>query len=217
MRSVVFEQGPWASFPALVRGSALLAAMLLVATLTACGGSDKKADEAVSAEASLVAVEVKGDSEIESYDLNGDGKPDMQSVYTLKGGPEVPKAQRTRLLARKELDVNFDGTMDVKQFFNEAGIMIRESMDLDFDRKVDAIDYYQEGAKYKREMYTNFVERPSIWKYYDQGRVVRKERDTTGDGKPDTFEYYEDGKLARVGYDRNGDGKPDLYEEADKE
>lgn len=198
---------------------ALLVASMLVASggLVACGGSDKKDEEGVSAEASLVAVEITGEGEVESYDLNGDLKPDMQSVYTLKGGPKVPAAQKTRLLARKELDVNFDGTMDVKQFFNEAGIMVRESMDLDFDGKVDAVDYYQEGAKYKREMYTNFVERPSIWKYYDQGRVVRKERDDNVDGKPDTFEYYEEGKLARVGFDRNGDGKPDYYEEADKE
>ena len=187
----------------------LSAAILLVA---ACGDSDSKPKTDVQPEASLVAVEVTEDHETEHYDLNGDGKPDVSKVYSKVAG--APGAPKKRVLARTDLDVNFDAKVDMRQFFNNDGVMLREEMDLDFDGKTDAVDHYLEGAIIRREIFLNFNEKPSIWKFYEEGRLVRKERDESGDGKPDTFEYYEGDQIVRVGFDRNGDGKPDYYEEA---
>lgn len=191
----------------------LLPAALVAA---ACGDSETTKDTEVKPEASLVAVEVTDDSETEHFDLNGDGEPDVSKVFSRVSDPKDPKAPKQRVLARTDLDVNFDGKVDMRQFFNDDAVMVREEMDLDFDGRIDAIDFYLEGAIYRREVFLNFNEKPSIWKFYELGKLVRKERDESGDGKPDTFEYYEGDQIVRVGFDRNGDGKPDYYEEAGK-
>ena len=160
------------------------------------------------AQAELMAVQITGEGETEQFDLNGDGRPDVWKIYTAKKVGE----KRSRLLGRAELDVNFDGQVDMRQFFAESGAMVRETMDMDFDGRVDAIDHYKDGRLARREILMNFSETPSIWKYYEEDKLVRKETDTQGNGKPDTFEFFEDGKIAKVGWDRNGDGKPDQYE-----
>ncbi|MCB9728337.1 MAG: hypothetical protein H6744_04600 [Deltaproteobacteria bacterium] len=195
---------------------------LLVATLAtllvgsaACSRKTRSVD--IAPDASLLAVEVQGEGEIEKYDLTGDGKPDLIKVFTRTGDPKVPLADRPRVLARTEIDFNRDGKLDVWQYFNPDGVMVREAMDHDFDGKVDAIDYYAQGAVYKREVFLPPGTQPTLWRYYEEGKLVRNERDTTGDGKPDVFEYFDDGKIVRVGYDRDADGKPDYYEEAKEE
>ncbi len=198
--------------PLLRRRPQLLVVPATVLLLAACGDSDSKPKTEVQPEASLVAVEVTDDNETEHYDLNGDGKPDVSKVFSKVAG--APGAPKKRVLARTDLDVNFDTKVDMRQFFNQDGVMVREEMDLDFDGKTDAVDFYAEGAIVRRESFLNFNEKPSIWKFYEEGRLVRKERDESGDGKPDTFEYYEGDQIVRVGFDRNGDGKPDYYEEA---
>lgn len=191
----------------------IMAVLLLVLPWAAsCGGSDTRDDQSAGG-ASLIEVEVTDKSEIEKFDLNGDGKPDVWKTFTRLGDEETPDEERERILARAELDVNFDGNVDMKQFYNSDGVMLREEMDLDFDGNFDAVDYYRDGKIVKREMALNFEKRTSMWKYFEDGKLIRKERDTTSDGKPDTFEYYEKGRLARVGFDRNGDQKPDYYEQ----
>mgnify|MGYP001169255089 CR=1 FL=1 len=200
----------------------------LALSLMACGGAEVAKDSG-PADATLVAVEVTGEGEVEKFDLNGDGKPDVWKTYSVIGGapaaagddagaqPVIDPANKERLLARSEMDVNFDGKVDMKQVYNKDGAMIREEMDLDFDGNNDAIDYYRDGKITRREMYAGFSKQVSMWKYYDEGALIRKERDTTGDGKADTFEYYEDGAIQRIGLDQNGDGKPDYYEVAKTE
>lgn len=187
----------------------------MTALVWGCGGSETKDSDIDSGDASLMEVKISGDGETEEYDLNGDGKPDMTSIFTRTGDPQLPREERERVLARKEIDVNFDNKTDVKQFYGEDGNLVREEMDLDFDEKIDAVDYYVDGNRIRREIFLNFIEKPSMWKYYEEGKLVRKTRDTTGDGMADTFEFYDpDGQIVRVGYDTKGDGKPDYYEEA---
>jgi hypothetical protein len=191
----------------------LVTVLAVFATTWACGGETKDTDTEFT-DASLMEVKITGDGESEEYDLNGDGKADMTSIFTRIGDPALPREERARLLARKEIDVNFDSKTDVKQFYGEDGELVREEMDLDFDSKIDAVDYYVDGARVRRELFLNFIEKPSMWKYYEEGKLVRKSRDTTGDGKADTFEFYDpEGNILRVGYDTKGDGKPDYYEE----
>ena len=195
--------------------------------LAACGGSDVVKDD-TPADATLVAVEVTGEGEVEKFDLNGDGKPDVWKTYTVIGGAPagdeggenaaaIDPGGKERLLARSEMDVNFDGKIDMRQMFNKDGAMIREEMDLDFDGNTDAIDYYRDGKINKREIFAGFTKQVSTWKFYEDGALIRKERDTTANGKADTFEYYENGAIQRIGQDQNGDGKPDYYEVAKTE
>ena len=176
-------------------------------TYLACGGVEIT-DEDLPSEASILGVEVREDSEVEKYDLSGDGKADVWKYFTRAGEAKI------RVKARTDRDYNWDGTIDSSQHFDMGGVMVREELDLDFDGAFDAVDYYSEGKLYKREMAFTFAEQPTIWKFYDQGEMIRKERDTSGDGKPDTLEYWEKGRIVRVGFDRDGDGNPDFYEDA---
>jgi hypothetical protein len=206
----------------------LVGAAALGLLLAACGSAEVDKDDTPE-DASIVAVEVTGEGEVEKFDLNGDGKPDVWKLYTIIGGAPavtdeeaqneaaIDPGEKERLLARSEMDVNFDGKVDMRQLFNKDGAMIREEMDLDFDGNQDAIDHYRDGKITKREIYAGFSKQVSMWKHYEDGALIRKERDTTKDGKPDTFEYFENGVIQRIGLDQNGDGKPDYYEVAKTE
>jgi len=191
-------------------------AVVAVVAASACSSAPEE-KEGKSPEASMLGLEVRGDAEVEKYDLNGDGEADDWRYYIRKGDKDVPKEERPRLLARQDLDLNFDKSPDVRRHFNEQGTVVREEMDLDFDGKYDAIDYYSDGALFRRDLALNFAGSPSIIKFYNEAQLARKERDTNGDGKMDTIEYYEGGKLIRIGEDRDGDGKPDVYTEVEQD
>lgn len=178
--------------------------------LVGCGGTDAATDKAKSGQ--MLGLEVHKDHEVERYDLDGDGKADVWKFYNLVGA-KAPGKPRVRQLASREMDMNSDGKVDIRQHFNAEREMVREVMDLDFDGTFDATDYYQTGVLVKREQNLNFKGNVSIWKYYEGGRKVRVERDADGNARPDRFEYYEKGRLVRIGYDRDGDGKPDDYDE----
>lgn len=185
-----------------------------IVALAACASSDEKKGPS-RPEAQLLGLEITGDKSEEQYDLNGDGRPDLFKTYVMRGPKDEPD-KRTQLLARQDLDLDFDGQVDVRRIFNELGAVVREEMDLDFDGTFDAIDYYADGVLYRRDMALNFEGKPSIVKYYDKNELVRKERDTNADGKIDTVEFYEGGKLVRIGVDKDGDEKPDIYTELDE-
>ena len=183
-----------------------------------CASTQSNGDSASGDNNASLEVEVTDAAEVERYDLNGDGKADVTSVFAMQGGEEGTNTEKRRVLARKEIDVNFDEKVDVKQFFADSGDLIREEMDLDFDGKIDAVDYYSEGVRTSREMFLNFVEQPSLWKFYEDGKLIRSEQDTKGDGKADEFVYYDGaGKVVRIGYDTSGNGKPDRYENFNEE
>lgn len=192
----------------------LLLMVPLVGALAACpDGQTTK--EGKKPEAQLLGLELRGDVEVEKYDLDGDGQPDVWKHYVFTGGPDVPKEKKPRLLARQDIDLNFDGKVDVKRYFNAQAALVREEMDLDFDERFDAVDYYADGVLYRRDIALNTQGQPSIVKFYNDQTLTRKERDTDGDGSMDVVEYYEGGKLVRIGEDRDGDGKPDVYREVE--
>lgn len=195
------------SHRAVARAGSFLVISLV---LLACSSTEKR--PATKPEAQLLGLEIVGDTTIERYDLNGDGRPDLFKTYVLRGPPGEPE-KRTQLLARQDLDLDFDGTVDVRRHFNETGNVVREEMDLDFDGAFDAVDFYSDGVLFRRDLAFNFDGKPSVVKYYNQNKLARKERDTTGDGRLDTFEFYENGKLIRIGVDKDGDEKPDIYTE----
>jgi len=206
---------PTAPRPRPERGLSFgLCAALVVLSSAGCKSAPDR--QAIVPEAQLLGIEIRGDTETEKYDLNGDGRPDLFRIYVLRGPKDDPES-RTRHLARQDLDLNFDDRIDMRRHFNEDGVVVREEMDLDFDGVFDAVDYYSNGQLYRRDMALNFNGRPSIVKFYTANKMVRKERDTNSDGNMDTFEYYSEGRLTRIGVDRNGDGVPDVYTEVASE
>ena len=139
-----------------------------------------------------------------TLDINSDFKPDVFNYYRIGEGDEE------KLLVRKEIDLNFDGTVDVSQIWKD-GEMTQEQIDADFDGRVDWIDFYDQGERIRAEWDTSFDGRPDLIRYYEAGKLARVEMDTTGDRQIDYWEYYEDGVMQRSGWDLNADGKVDKW------
>ncbi|MBH24127.1 MAG: hypothetical protein CMH57_06685 [Myxococcales bacterium] len=142
-------------------------------------------------------------------DLNKDSIPDVYSVYEEDG--EGDDAERR--LIRKEIDVNFDGSVDIWRHYNQAEALIREELDYNFDGRVDAVNFFDKSMLVRKELDVEFDQAPDVFKYYKKGELVRVERDTDNNGKVDHWEYYERGTLDRIGRDQSGDGQVDVWEE----
>lgn len=144
------------------------------------------------------------DKNVESMDLNRDGRPDQWEIRSEEG--------RLLWIAR---DMNFDGQVDVWQYPDDVGEVVEEEMDLDMDGTVDLVSYYKNGNVRRKELSVNFDEQFSIVKFYNKdGRLLRVERDEDQDGTIDVWEYYDDqGNRERVGWDENGDGVPDSFDQ----
>ena len=147
------------------------------------------------------------DKEVREFDLNGDRVPDVWKIH-VRG---TSGKEADLVLVRKEIDVNFDGRVDVWQYFDEQGRVGKDEMDVDFDSRIDVVTFYDKGQVVRREINAEFDGPPDVYKHYDEGVLVRIERDSDNDGRIDTWEYYEGGALARVGQDRDGDGEAETW------
>jgi hypothetical protein len=173
------------------------------------GGKSARRAEGAEAEARPEAESIRpergGDERVKEEDVNGDAKPD---VWTYSVPKEAGDGER---VARKELDVNWDGRVDVTQFFDADGAKVRETLDLDYDGKVDATYFFEKGVNTRRERDINGDGRVDSFTFYEGGALVRKERDTNTDGKVDYWEYWEGGQVDRIGEDLDGDGTVDKW------
>ena len=180
-----------------------------LAVASACGGGGGK-EVRRGADMAVLGVEPAGPGmEIERFDLNGDGKPDVWKVYRVTEEDD----SKQRVLVRKDMDLNWDGRLDLRQHLDESGRVVKEEMDLDFDGHVDAVAYYEEGQLVRKEMDLTFDGRPDVFRYYEGGKLVRKERVVGNRGRVGIWEYYRNGHLTRVARDLDGDGKPDQFED----
>jgi len=192
-------------------------ALLPALALAACGETPKHA-EMVSTGSNVPsgpAVDRSKCSEtgknVVTADTNRDQKPDVWKYFqTVDIG-----GQKTDVLTCKQVDLNYDGKIDLVTYYDDKGAQITmDEADLDFDGKFDMTVYYVNGKKVREELDTNFNQQPDVWKYYENEKLVRIERDTNGDGKVDEWEYYEGGKLDRIGYDTSGSGRVDKWDRA---
>ncbi len=141
-----------------------------------------------------------------TLDVNGDRAADVTNYYRAGEGED------SALLVRKEIDLNFDGKIDVTQIWKD-GDMTQEQIDADFDGRKDWTDFYSAGERIRAEWDTSFDGTPDLIRYYESGKLARLEMDTTGDAKIDYWEYYEDGVMQRSGWDLDADGKIDKWGE----
>ena len=190
----------------------MIIGLCTVALAGACGTTKPESTDGPDM-AALATEKGEGGLVIERYDLSGDGKPNLWKIYRMEPNKKKP-GEKKKVLLRKDMDLNRDGKVDVRQFVDADERVTREEMDLDFDGNVDAIATYRDGKVFKRELDLSLDGRPDIVKFYEDGSLVRKERDTNGDGKPDVWEYFESDRLVRVGIDKDGDGKPEIFDEA---
>ncbi len=145
---------------------------------------------------------------VSERDTNADNQADVW-VYSVeeRGADGEPRPR----MVRKELDINWDGRVDLTTYYDARGEREREAMDLDFDGKVDSVYFYEKGVNVRRERDLNGDGRPDVWTYYEKGKLARKERDSNDDGRVDYWEYWEKDQVDRIGEDLNGDGNVDKW------
>ena len=181
--------------------------------LSGCAGADAaKKGEAKDGEGQTLAEGIhqkrSGDEKVTEYDLNGDKKPDVWTYTITTKNAEGKEVER---LVRKDLDINWDGKVDIARVYDEKEQISRESLDLDFDGKVDEVIFYEKGLVVRKERDLSSSGKPSLWVFYEKGQIVRKERDTNADGKVDYWEYWENNQVDRIGEDLDGDGNVDKW------
>ena len=189
---------------------------LTVGALASCAGGKSAErgsgaggpDAAGRMQGEAVQPERSGDEQVTEQDVNGDGKPDVWT-YTVRDA-DAPGPDGTRRV-RQELDLNWDGRVDLTRYFDTKGDQTRETLDLDFDGKVDATYFFEKGVNTRRERDVNSDGRVDSFTFYEGGTLVRKERDTNTDGKVDYWEYWEGGQVDRIGEDLDGDGTVDKW------
>jgi hypothetical protein len=178
----------------------LLSLSMMIGCATGKGG--------MSGQTSLLTERpVSGGLVEQLIDINGDEQADVFNFFR-------ERSKAARLLVRKEVDLNWDGKVDVRTWFDEDGQIEKEEMDGDFDDRVDWVDHYKGGRRVMSEIDTDYNGSLDLFKYYDNGTLRRKERDTTGDGRIDFWEYIDpNGQVLRTGRDLDADGVMDVRED----
>lgn len=163
------------------------------------------AEQSQAAKNSAVARPNPGE-EVVQNDLSGDGRPDSFKYF-------VPSASDdgTLVLVRREMDLDFDGRLDLWNWYRADGELERQAFDLDFDGRVDVVAYFEDGVVVRKEIFQRFADRPDTFKFYEKGRLVRVERDRSGNGRVDTWEYWVGDQIDRIGQDLDGDGNIDRW------
>ncbi|MBL9039244.1 MAG: hypothetical protein JNG84_12060 [Archangium sp.] len=193
---------------------AVITGLFAAFAVSACSStkSAEKADTKTGSDGQVLSDTIRqkqqGAEKVTEFDLNGDKKPDVWT-FTVAGTSADGKA--IDRLARKDLDINWDGKVDIARSYDEKEALTVEKLDLDFDGRVDQVNYFEKGVVVRKERDLSSAGRPSLWLFYEKGKLVRKERDTNGDGKVDYWEYWEGDQVDRVGEDLDGDGNVDKW------
>ena len=172
------------------------------------GKGTQKAGEEAPPAPEPIRPERTSSEKVTEKDTNTDEKTDVW-VYSVEE-PGADGQSRQRMI-RKELDINWDGRVDITTYYDAREEREREAMDLDFDGKVDSVYFYEKGLNVRRERDLNADGKTDVWAYYEKGKLARKERDSNGDGRVDYWEYWENGQVDRIGEDLDGDGNVDKW------
>jgi len=191
--------------------------LAVAAFVPACGGQQKQpsnpsADLKVSqsdfgAKFDRSRCDDKG-KQVVSLDANGDGKPDVIKLFL----PATQDGHTIQQLVCKQTDLDFDGKIDLVQYYGPGGELFMDEYSMDYSGKFNGRTFYQEGKKVRAEKDMNFDGKPDYFEFYEGGKLVRVERDRAGNGKIDEWQYYEGGHLDRIGYDTTGSGRVDKWE-----
>lgn len=190
--------------------------LLAVASAFACGGASSDPRERYNGRDYLLSDEITEDGlVIRRVDIDLDGEADTFEYFRAEDALGQPVTAYEDLLyeryddlviVRKEMDVNLDGTLDLRREYGPGAQLLREEFDVDFDGTFDTTNFYEEGALSQRshDRDGNGVAETIV--YFREGAIHRIESDVTGEGETDEWEYFENDRLVRVGIDLNGDG-----------
>lgn len=191
--------------------------------IAACAGqngqSEVKPMSAPPPEASTKKAPVPGGQEgatddVRTSDIDQDGKPEVFKYYKTVSDPERPGEQKT-ILVRQDIDLTWDGRIDIWRYFDASGKVEREEWDTDYDGNIDETRFFENGVMVRSERDRNNDGRADMVRYYKDGKLDRKESDTNGDGQVDRWEYFTGRVLDRVGVDKDHDGSVDTWAKAE--
>lgn len=180
--------------------------LLLSGVWVGCGGSQRGEEEVVEA---LPERARHGTLRRNAYrevaeDVNLDGTDDQRSYYS-----------GNRLVWR-ERDFDFDGEIDMYEYFAANGTVEERELQLDYDPAIDSVLEYRDGVLWRKQLSTTFDGQMSMQKLYDaSGNLLRIERDTDLDGRVDVSLHYAEGVLTHMSRDSTGDGILDTLIDAD--
>ena len=187
----------------------VLSGFVMATLLVGCATTEaQKKDEGGEVLAEGIRRKKAGNEKVTEFDLNGDKKPDVWTYTVTVKNAEGKDVER---MVRKELDLNWDGKVDISRTYDDKEQIVQEAMDMDFDGKVDQVNYYEKGVIVRKERDMLSSGKPSSWLFYEKGKLVRKEKDTNNDGKVDYWEYWEGDQVDRIGEDLDGDGTVDKW------
>lgn len=194
---------------------------VVTALLVGCGGGKKQAagpniqpGKTAQKKAPEPGGQTGATEDQRTADVDGDGRPEVLKYYKKIDDPERPGEKKT-ILVRQDIDLNWDGTIDIWRYFDGTGLVEREEWDTDFDGNIDDKRFFENGVLVRSERDRNNDGRADITRYYKEGKLERKESDTNGDGNIDRWEYYTGQVLDRVGVDKDHDGTVDTWAKAD--
>lgn len=146
--------------------------------------------------------------QVVSLDANTDGKPDVIKIYEAASA----NGQAVQQIVCKQTDLDFDGKVDLVQFYGPAGDVVMDEYSMNYSGTFNGRTHFQEGKKIRAEKDMDFDGKPDYFEIYEGGRLVRIERDKNRDGNVDEWQYFEGGRLDRIGYDTTGAGRVDKWE-----
>jgi hypothetical protein len=202
--------------PVMIGDLRRLGGLLAVAIVAGGCGAGKKAvkdgtppsTRATPPSAEPSHPQLREGERLSEHDLNGDQKADVWIFTVLR---KDASGQDVDVLVRKELDINWDGKVDITRSYDDRGVLEREALDLNFDGAADQTNFYEAGNLVRKEHDLDFDGRTDQRNFFERGKLVRKERDTNLDGKIDYWEYWEGDQVDRVGEDLDGDGQVDRW------
>jgi antitoxin component YwqK of YwqJK toxin-antitoxin module len=200
------------------RGLSLTLVAGLALGATACGGTRTRTPRADKVAEVTSAAPVQGGQgaktdDVRTADLDGNGVPEVYKYVKEIEDPAKP-GEKKAVLVRQDLDVNWDGKVDIWRYFDADGQVSKEEWDTDFDGNIDETRTFDAGVVVQSERDRNNDGKTDIWRFYKAGKLERKESDTNGDGKADRWEYFNGRTVERVGIDRDFDGTVDSWSKA---
>ncbi len=143
-----------------------------------------------------------------TLDANSDGKADVIKLFVAV----AQEGHTSQQLACKQSDLDFDGKIDLVQYYGPSGELFMDEYSMDYSGKFNGRSFFQDGKKIRSEKDMSFDGKADYFEFFEGGRLVRVERDRNSDGRVDEWQYYEAGRLDRVGYDTTGSGRVDKWE-----
>jgi hypothetical protein len=195
-RAQRIERSHWAA-------GMMLVVMLMV---VGCGGSQEVEETTVEVlpERARYGTLVRNAYRSDAADVNRDGQSDQFSYY------------RGERLVWRERDLDFDGSIDMYEFFASNGRLEERELQLDYDPAIDTVLEYRDGVLWRKQLSTTFDGQMSMQQLYDAaGNLLRIERDTDLDGRVDVSLHYAEGALTHMSRDTTGDGVLDTLVDAD--